>query len=166
MGEERETVERRQGATESEAEEMAFKLKVAAVIRRFPKAKRFALTPYPRFRLPAVGGGAIGCMDVQLHMYAVGHGAGVPFTFNSLRAVDENGRWFVPRTQHAAITRRLDITDREPRAPLHSWQGGWRLIDELPDTDQLSGVVMDSATFASRWRQDPKEVLKHLFSKH
>ena len=40
------------------------------------------------------------------------------------------------------------------------------MIDELPDTDQLSGAIMDSATFASRWQQNPSEVLKHLLKKH
>ena len=66
-----------------------------------------------------------------------------------MRSKDENGRWFV-----------------EPRALRHSWYGGWKLIDELPDTDQLSGAIMDSATFASRWQQKPSEVLKHLLKKH
>ena len=54
----------------SEAEDMAFKLSVAAVARKSPKARRFAITPHPRFRpppaagggtAPAVGGGAAVC---------------------------------------------------------------------------------------------------------
>ena len=40
------------------------------------------------------------------------------------------------------------------------------MIGELPDTDQLSGAVMDPATVASRWQQHPAEVLKHLFKQH
>ena len=173
--EERETAERFQDATVSEAEDMAFKLKVAAVVRKSPKARRFAITPHSRFRpppaagggtAPAVGGGAaVCCIDINLHMHALRLGEGVRFTLESLRNKDENGRWFVAAMAFAAVTRRYEIVE-EPRALCHSWHGGWKLIDELPDTDQLSGAIMDSATFASRWQQSPALVLKHLLKKH
>ena len=37
------------------------------------------------------------------------------------------------------------------------------MIGELPDTDQLSGAIMDSDTFASLWQQNPSGVLTQLF---
>ena len=79
--------ERCQDATLSEAEELAFKRKVAAVARQKPKDRQFAAIPYPRFcplpavgggTAPAVGGGAVARMDVKLHLHAYRHhGAGV-----------------------------------------------------------------------------------------
>ena len=65
-----------------------------------------------------------------------------------------------------AVTRKFDFLERQPRALCHSSDGGWKLIDELPDTDQLSGAIVDSASFASRWQRNPSEVLKHLLKKH
>ena len=168
--EERETAERLQDATFSEQEDMAFKLKVSAVVRKSPKARRFAVTHHSRFRPPPyVGGGTapdVLRICIKLHREVRDQKHGQRFNLELLRNKDEYGRWFVPAMSFAAVTHRYDILERKPRALRHSWQGGWKLIDELPDTDQLSGAIMDSETFVSRWQQNPSEVLKHLLKKH
>ena len=88
--------------------------RVAVVVRKNPKARRFAVTPHPRFRpppavgggtAPAVGGGALPELDVNLHKHALGHGAGVRFSLESLRDKDEAGRWFVPAMTYKAVAR-------------------------------------------------------------
>ena len=93
-------------------------------------------------------------------------GEGVSFSLESLRRKDENGSWFVPAMNKLAIIYRYDILEREPDALKKSSEGGWRLIDELPDTDTRSGDIMSWATFAGRWKHNPSLVLKHLLKKH
>ena len=124
--------------------------RVAVVVRKNPKARRFAVTPHPRFRpppavgggtAPAVGGGALLELDVNLHKHALGHGAGVRFSLESLRDKDEAGRWFVPAMTYKAIARNFEI--------LASCHGGWKLTDELPGTDQLPAVWC-------RWQRNPR----------
>ena len=64
--------ERQHQSEDSEAEEIAFKLKVSAVVRVAAKAKRFAMAPHHRFR-PAVGGAAA-MLDQRVHKYALQKG--------------------------------------------------------------------------------------------
>ena len=98
--------ERCQDATFSEAEEMAFKLKVAAVVRENPKARRFAAKPHPRFCptpppcLPE--------WDANLHKHAM-YWAGVQFSLESLRDKDAADRWFVPAMTYVAVTRMSEM---------------------------------------------------------
>ena len=74
-----------QGESEdSEAEEVAFKLKVAAVVRVAAKAKRFAMAPHQRFRPAVGGGGAAAELDMQVHRYARRMAEGVEFTLTLL----------------------------------------------------------------------------------
>ena len=40
------------------------------------------------------------------------------------------------------------------------------MVDQLPDTDELSGIPMPDDTFASRWQRDREMVLKHLLATH
>ncbi len=152
---------------DSEAEERAFKRRVASIRRVHPAHKRFSVLPRGRFAsLIPVGGGplAVGSeatihIDMALHRKAVR--CGIPFGMNELTSEDENGRRFVASINHVAITRRFELLERI------SQEGGrWRLTDELPDTDVETGAVMDPAVFASRWQQDPQKVLLHLVKKH
>ena len=148
---------------DSEAEEIAFKLKVTAVVRVAAKAKRFAMAPYQRFRRAV---GAAATLDMRVHKYALHMGEGVEFTLTSLSEKNDQGRWFVPAQNFDATTRRYDLLERQPEAIVPSWQGGWCLVDELPDTDELSGIPMSDNNFASRWQGDVSVVLKHLLKKH
>ena len=66
----------------------------------------------------------------------------------------------------SAIASKYYMLEKEPNALQHSQGDGWCLIDELPDTDQLSGVVMGPATFAGRWQQHPAEVMTHVINNH
>ena len=66
----------------SEAEERAFKLKVAAVVRKTAKQKRFASKPHPRFRPAVGGGGAAAALDMQVHKYALQMGEWGPVHIN------------------------------------------------------------------------------------
>ena len=92
---------------------------------------------------------------MQVHSYALRMGEGVEFTLTSLTEQNGQGRWFVPAQNYDAITRRYDIIDREPEATIPSSQGGWRLVDELPDTVQPSGIpIMTDFISASRWQPD------------
>ena len=54
----------------SEAEEIAFKLKVAAVVRVAAKANRFATVSNHRLRPAAGGGGVAAKLGMQVHSYA------------------------------------------------------------------------------------------------
>ena len=67
---------------DSEAEEVAFKLKVAAVVRKTPKQKRFAIVPHPRFRPAVGGGGAAATLDMNVHQCAIEMGRAVILTLN------------------------------------------------------------------------------------
>ena len=87
---------------------------------------------------------------------------GVEFTLTSSTEKNEDGRWFVPAQNFDAVTRRYDILERHWGATVPSWEGGWCLVDELPDTDELSGIPMSDYNFASRWQRDHELVLKHL----
>ena len=40
------------------------------------------------------------------------------------------------------------------------------MVDKLPDTDQLTGELMDPTVFASRWQNDPRSVIWSLLKKH
>ena len=40
------------------------------------------------------------------------------------------------------------------------------MVDELPDTDELSGIPMTEEVFGSRWHRDHKLVVTHLLKKH
>ena len=62
--------ERQHQGEDSEAEEMAFKLKVAAVVRVGAKTIRFARAPHPRFRPAVGGGGAAAMLDMHVHTNA------------------------------------------------------------------------------------------------
>ena len=137
--------ERQHPGEDSEAEEFVFKLKVAAVVRVAAKANRFAMAPHPRFR-PAVGGGGPAAeLDMQVHRYACQMAEGAEFTLTSLSEKNDQGRWFVPAQNFDAITHRYDMLERQWEAIVPSWQGGWCLVDELPDTDELSGIPMSDA---------------------
>ena len=50
---------------DSEAEERRFKANVAAVVRKNPKQRKFAIVPYPRFRPDVGGGGAAARLDMR-----------------------------------------------------------------------------------------------------
>ena len=63
------------GDEDSEAEERAFKLNMAAVVSMAAKPKRFAAVSNHRFR-PAAGGSATVDMQVHKHALQVCKGAG------------------------------------------------------------------------------------------
>ena len=72
---------------------MAVRRSVAAVVRKSPKGRKFAIIPHPRLRppqavgggtAPAADGGALARMDVKLHLHACNHRAGVKFSLESL----------------------------------------------------------------------------------
>ena len=77
---------------------------------------------------------------MQVHKYALQMGEGGQFTLTSLSEKDDQERWFVPAQNFYAITHSKDILERQREAIVPSWEGGWRLVDELPGTDELSGV--------------------------
>ena len=160
LEEETAQAERQHQGEDSEAEDMRFKLKVAAVVRVAARAKRFAMAPYQRFR-PAVGrGGAAAELDPQVHWNVCEMAKGVEFTLTTLSERNGKGRWFVAAQNYDAVTRMHDVLPlgkdaaREPRALVPSSKGGWCLVDKLPDTDELSGNPMDDFTCDSRWQQD------------
>ena len=101
---------------------------------------------------------------MQVHRYACQMAAGVEFTLTSLSEKNGQGRWFVPAQNFDAITHKYDMMERQPEAIVPSWQGGWRLVDKLPDTDELSGIPMSEDTCARRWKRDRVMVLKHLLN--
>ena len=143
-------------------------LKVAAVVRVAARTKRFAMAPHQRFNRPAVGGGGAAAeLDMQVHRYACRMAEGVEFTLTSLAEQNEDGRWFVPAQTFASITCRIDLLERLPKATVPSCKGGWRLVDELPDTDKLSGIPMTDYTLTSdpRWQGDHKNGLEALAQK-
>ena len=70
LEEETAQAERQHQGEDSEAEEIAFKLKVSAVVRVAAKAKRFAMAPRQRFRQAVEGGGAAAELGMQVHRYA------------------------------------------------------------------------------------------------
>ena len=87
------------------------------------------------------------------------------FTLTSLTEKNDQGRWFVPAQNYAAITHRHDMLEHQrAEALVPSCNGGWCLVDKLPDTDELSGIPMSGITFASRWQLDPSLVLEHLLN--
>ena len=94
--EERKTAERCHDATLSEGEERAFRDRVAAVVRKNPKAKRIAVIPHPRFRKqPAGGGGTEPAWSAtirnrkDLHNDALS--VAVKFSMDTLRQKDDKG---------------------------------------------------------------------------
>ena len=101
-------------------------------------------------------------LDVQVHSLVCQIAEGAAFTLTSLNEKDGLGRWFVPAQNFHAISRRYDVLERGWKALLPFWYGGWHLVDELPDTDDLSGIPMSADTFTSRWQETPELVLKHL----
>ena len=155
-------------ADDSEAEERVFKAKVVAVIRVHPPHWRRALVPRARFSgqpLRPVGLNSRHIMlNMPLHMRAMWNCKS--FLLGALVEKDNEGRWFAPRRNNEAITRKHDILEREPLALKGSKVGGWFLVDELPDTDQLTGELMDPTVFAGRWQNDLGSVIKHLLKKH
>ena len=152
----------------SEAEEIAFKLKVAAIARKEDKQIRYGKKPYHRFRSAvggggtAVGGGGAAALLDMVHNYALQVGAGIEFTLDSVCAIDESGRRFVAVQNNLAQGSKFELLEREQEAFRDSSQGGWCLFDELPDTDFLSGTPMSEDIFTSRWQRDYKDVFKHL----
>ena len=112
--EERKTAERCHDATFSEGEEIAFKLKVAEVVRKNPKARRIAVIPHPS-----------AFVDLSLHKCALRHGVGVEFSLETLRHKDGNDRWFVPAMNFAAIT--CKHVCHIERAKSLAWLLPWRL---------------------------------------
>ena len=77
-------------------------------------------------------------------------------------------KYFVPWLNDRSITRKYDILQREPLALRGSDRGGWRLCDELPDTDVDGGNAMSWDKFMDprRWQGNEVKVPKHLFKKH
>ena len=151
----------RQGE-DSEGDEIVLWLKVAAVVRVQATHKRFATTPYERFH-PAVGGGGVAAeLDTQVHWLVCRVAEGVEFTLTSLSEKDDLGRWLVPAQNYHTITRRHDVMKRQWKALVPSSWDGWRLVDKLPGTDDLSGIPMSDSIVASRWQRDHEMVLKHL----
>ena len=94
-----------------------------------------------------------------VHNYALQVGAGVEFTLDSLCGIDESGHRFVAVQNNLALVSKFDLLERKQEAFRASSQGGWRLFDELPDTDFLSGTPMSEDIFTSRWQRDYKDVL-------
>ena len=165
---------------DSEAEELAFKNKVSAVTRERPPDSRMFLVPKARFK-PAVGGAggqqgpAVGgqdggvSMDMRLHMSVLStYGGTQDFGLQEMTCKYDGNKYFVPWMNHKSISRRFDILQREPDALKGSDMGGWRLCDELADTDVDGGKAMSWEKFRnpSRWQGDTALVLKHLFKKH
>ena len=167
---------------DSEAEELAFKNKVSAVTRERPPASRMFLVPKPRFK-PAVGGAggqqgpAVGgqdggvdvSMDMRLHLPVLSTRGGTQdFGLQEMTRKYDGNKYFVPWMSDKSITRKFDILQREPHALKGSDMGGWRLCDELADTDVDGGKAMSREKFMnpSRWQGDTALVLKHLFKKH
>ena len=165
---------------DSEAEELAFKNKVSAVTRERPPDSRMFLVPKPRFK-PAVGGAggqqgpAVGgqdggvSMDMRLHMSVLStYGGTQDFGLQEMTCKYDGNKYFVPWMNHKSISRKFDILQREPHALKGSGRGGWRLCDELADTDVDGGKAMSREKFMdpSRWQGDMAKVLKHLFKKH
>ena len=78
----------------------------------------------------------------------------------------DDDMYFVPWMNLRSITCMHDIFDREKLAMVGSDRGGWRLCDELADTDADGGKAMSRETFMDRCRGDKSFWLKHLFKKH
>ena len=75
---------------------------------------------------------------------------GVEFTLTSLcEQVERDGeqKSFAAAQTFDGITRRFDILKRITEALVPSSEVGWKLVDELPDTDQFSGVQMSKEVF-------------------
>ena len=172
LGEGTEQEEPQEEGGDSEAEERAFKRMVSAVRRRFPRQQRFYIKPRGKFRPEPADGSGVGAgqgpilvYDVDLHMRATQ--IGLRFGWHELSSQDENGRSFIALHNYNAITYRYDLLERLPGTLTPSRLGsGWRLTDELPDTDLESGAVMADQVFASRWQRNPGLVLHHLIKKH
>ena len=124
---------------DSEAEERALKAKVAAVVR-----KMLAIVPHPRLH-PAVGG-EVAVLDWDVHQSAkAAKDVGRCYSFLTPApavggdvADDDDERWSVAAQNFDAQTRKHDIIsdildNKEATTP--SAQGGWCLVDELPDPD-------------------------------
>ena len=117
----------------------------AAVVRKMPEQKRFAIVPHPRLR-PAVGG-EVAVLDWDVHQSAKDVGRCYSFLTPAPAvggdvADDDDERWFVAAQNFDAQTRKHDIIsdimdNKEATTP--SAQGdrvsGWCLVDELPDPD-------------------------------
>ena len=157
---------------DSEAEELAFKHRVSAVTRERPPDPRKYLVPKPRFK-PAVGGAggqqgpAVGgqdggvdvSMDMHLHMSVLSSRGGTQdFGLQEMTCV-YGDKYFVPWMNNQSITHRYDILERQPLAFVGSDRGGWRLCDELADTDVDGGKAMSREKFMdpTRWQGDKKK---------
>ena len=114
----------------SEAEEIAFKLKVAAVARKKDKQIRYGKKPYHRFRSAvggggtAVGGGGAAALLDMVHNYALQVGAGIEFTVDSLCGIGESGRRFVAAQNNLVQGSKFDLLERKQEAFRASSQGG------------------------------------------
>ena len=101
-----------------------------------------------------------------IHRHACNMAEGVEFTLTSLSEKNDEGCWFLPAQNYDALTRKHDLLERSGAGAIApSYQGGWRLVDELPVTDELSGIPMSDDTVASRWKRSHELVLKHLMNK-
>ena len=161
--------------------EMQFKSRVAAVTRVTPKQQRMWLTPAPRFRKQksAVGDGCAPgvdgtlSMDMDLHARAVPLGR--PFDLKALsakfappsHAVNVAEKFFTGMATSFAITSKKRL-EEQPLALQGTavGVGGWKLGDELPDTDKLTGEPISYWDFRDRWNQDAKKLMHHLIKKH
>ena len=167
--------------------ELQFKSRVAAVTRVTPKHQRMWLTPAKRFsrrRKSAVGDGwsAVGdgwcpgvdgtiSMDMDLHAWVVP--LGKPFDLEALsakyappdHAVNVAEKFFVGMATSFSISSRKRL-EEQPLALRGTAAGGWKLGDELPDTDKLTGEPISDWAFHQRWNQDARNLMHHLIKKH
>ena len=82
-------------------------------------------------------------MDTRLHMLVLSSRGGTQdFGLQEMTRVYDGNKYFVPWMNHQSITRVYDIFQREPFALVGSDGGGWRLCDELADTDVDGGKAM------------------------
>ena len=120
--------ERQHQGEDSEAEEIAFKLKVAAIARKEDKQIRYGKKPYHRFRSAVGGGGTAvgggGAAALLVHNYALQVGAGIEFTLDSLCAIDESGHRFVAVQNNLVQGSKFDLLERKQEAFRASSQGG------------------------------------------
>ena len=107
---------------------------------------------------PAVGGqdgGVYVSMDTRLHLRVLSRRGGTQdFGLAEMTCMYDDDRYFGPWMNLRSITCKHDIFDREELAMVGSDEGGWRLCDELADTDADGGKAMSRETFMDRWRGD------------
>ena len=175
-------VERENAATGSEVEELARLREIRSQRRKTRAHYRIGKNRgHGRFEKPAVGGGgqepepAVGGFHDIEHWakrsatwvgeaeycrvtWCFPEGGGGQRSYNFLQ--DYNYRAIGARH---ALFRRL----REPAIGGRDGEHGWEaLLSRLPDTDGDGEQEIWPGDFASRWNNDPCELLKHLFNKH